>query len=156
MVYEMFTKNGFSPDVASLLTKLTTFSGHIPQGAPTSTTVANFVFAPEGRKIKEIADREGLRFTTFVDDITISGQHDFKSIVPDIMAIITSRFKINQNKTSYRSGITEITGVKMLNNSLTITDKLKESMAKETDNDSLRAKGMRNYANRIKAISSQH
>ena len=153
-VYEMFVRVGFSPDVSSLLTKLTTYKGHLPQGAPTSTTIANLVFMPIGLALQAIAEREGLRFTTFVDDVTLSSQTDFKHIVPEIIEIITSSgFKISQGKTTYRSGITDITGVKMLNNSMILTDKIKASIEKEEDKTSPRAKGLLNYRERIKTIS---
>lgn len=157
MVYVMFVENGFSPDVASILTKLTTFKGHLPQGAPTSTTIANLVFKPVGNEIQSIAEREGLRFTTFVDDVTISSQQDFKDVVPDIIETIQPEiprgFKVSHGKTSYKSGITEITGVKMLNNSMTITDKLKAKIEAEGEEHTPRVKGMRNYANRVMRIS---
>lgn len=153
-VYKMFVRVGFSPDVSSLLTKLTTYKGHLPQGAPTSTTIANLVFMPIGLALQAIAEREGLRFTTFVDDVTLSSQADFKHIVPEIIEIITSSgFKISQGKTTYKSGITDITGVKMLNNSMTMTDKIKASIEKEEDKTSPRAKGLLNYKERIKTIS---
>ena len=157
MVYAMFVENGFSHDVASMLTKLTTFQGHLPQGAPTSTTIANLVFIPIGKAIQSIADREGLRFSTFVDDVTISSQKDFKAIIPEIMSIIhpdeDSQFRISQGKTTYRSGITVITGVKMLNNSLAVPDKLISKIEKEKESDSPRRKGLINYALRIKKVS---
>lgn len=158
MVYAMFVKNGFSPDVASILTKLTTFKGHLPQGSPTSTTIANLVFVPVGDELQSIADREGLRFTTFVDDVTMSSQRDFKDIVPEIIKRIqpeVSRgFRVSHAKTSYKSGITEITGVKMLNNTMTITDKLKSKIDAEGDEISPRVKGMRNYAKRVAQVSN--
>lgn len=154
MVYEMFLRNGFSPDVSSLLTKLTTYKGHLPQGAPTSTTIANLVFVPTGLALQAISDREGLRFTTFVDDVTISSQSDFKHVIPEIIETITSHgFKISHGKTSYKSGITEITGVKMLNNSMTTTEKFRDAFSKETDENSPRVKGMKNYKERISKIS---
>lgn len=154
MVYAMFVRNGFSPDVASLLTKLTTYKGHLPQGAPTSTTIANLVFVPAGLEIRDIAKREGLRFTTFVDDVTISSQRDFKQVVPEIMNIIESYgFKISYGKTTYKSGTTNVTGVAMLNNSLAPTDKLKKKIDAEEDKNSLRVKGMLNYSKRIKKFS---
>lgn len=65
-----------------------------------------------------------------------------------------SQFVISQGKTTYRSGITDITGVKMLNNSMAPTDKLKKCINAEMDLNSPRAKGMLNYAKRIKKISS--
>ncbi len=155
MVYAMFVRNGFSQDVASLLTKLTTYQGHLPQGAPTSTTIANLVFVPAGLEILAIAERENLRFTTFVDDVTISSQQDFKSIVPEIMDIIDYHgFKISQGKTTYRSGITDVTGVEMRNNSLAPTDKLRKRIEAEDDKTTPHVKGMLNYAKRIKKVSN--
>ena len=149
-VYEMFVRVGFSHDVSSLLTKLTTFEGHLPQGAPSSTTIANLVFMPTGMALLAIAEREGLRFTTFVDDVTMSSQKDFKHVVPEIVeTIISSGFKISQGKTTYKSGITDITGVKMLNNSMTVTDKFKNAFVEEKEMNTPRAKGLLNYQKRI-------
>ena len=154
MVYEMFVRVGFSHDVSSLLTKLTTYKGHLPQGAPTSTTIANLVFVPTGLEIQAIAEREGLRFTTFVDDVTMSSQSNFKHVVPEIVQTITSHgFKISQGKTTYKSGITEVTGVKMLNNSLTVTEKFKNALAKEVDDSTPRVQGMKNYKERVAKVS---
>lgn len=42
-VYRLFALIGASPDVARILTRLTTFKGRIPQGAPTSPMLANLV-----------------------------------------------------------------------------------------------------------------
>lgn len=155
MVYETFVRVGFSHDVSSILTKLTTYKGHLPQGAPTSTTIANLVFVPIGLEIQAIAEREGLRFTTFVDDVTLSSQKDFKHVIPEIIQTITSHgFKISQGKTSYKSGITEITGVKMLNNSMTVTDKFQNALSKESDDKTPRVLGMINYKERIVKVSA--
>lgn len=157
MVYNTFVLNGFSPDVAALMTKLTTYEGHLPQGSPTSTTIANLVFAKTGEQIKQITEQNQLRFTTFVDDITISSQFDFKHLVPDIIKIVTDAgFKISQGKTTYKSGITEITGVRLPNNSLTTTLKFKSEIAKETNKSGLRYQGMKNYSDRIHKLGKQH
>ena len=155
MVYDMFVNNGFSPDVASLLTRLTTYKGHLPQGSPTSTTIANLVFVPTGLKLQKLANDNGLRFTTFVDDITLSSQNTFQDIIPEIIRIITDNgFKISQGKTTYKSGITEITGVKLPNNTMTTTDKFRK---KYMDIDSLSTSsknGALNYKNRIKKLAN--
>lgn len=154
MVYAMYVRVGFSHDVASLLTKLTTYKGHLPQGAPTSTTIANLVFVPTGKKLQTIAKREGLHFTTFVDDVTMSAQKDFKHVVPEIVeCIMYDGYKISHGKTTYKSGITEVTGVKLLNNSMTVTDKFSNAYSKEIDETSPRAKGMKNYKERLKKLS---
>ena len=154
-VYSALVSVGFSPDVASLITRLTTHKGHLPQGAPTSTFLANLVFSTTGDQIQQIAIQNNLRFTTFVDDVTLSSQSDFKDLVPVIIRIITDAgYKISHYKTTYKSGITEITGVKMLNNSMAVTDKFRVKFSNEMNSDSTK-QGMQNYKDRVKEISSK-
>ncbi|WP_169715487.1 reverse transcriptase family protein [Rikenella microfusus] len=127
--YRMFTRFGFSPDVASILTKLTTYNGHIPQGAPTSSTVANFVFTKTGNVIADFCVQSGLRFSTYVDDLTISGPSDFQEMIPEILDIIRhDGYTISNTKTSYRTNHPNITGISVGNNYIDITDKLKEKI----------------------------
>ena len=75
MVYRMFRNElGFGRDVASMLTRLTTYRSYLPQGAPTSTAVANLLLAlPIDGPASSEAQRTGLRYSRFVDDIAISG-----------------------------------------------------------------------------------
>jgi RNA-directed DNA polymerase len=74
-VYRMFHHDlGFGRAVASLLTRLTTVDGQVPQGAPTSTAVANLVLAQRiDDPVGAAAERSDLRYTRFVDDVTLSG-----------------------------------------------------------------------------------
>jgi RNA-directed DNA polymerase len=65
---------GASSEVAWLLTRLTTYSGHLPQGAPTSTALANLVITPIAAEIHNKCRSRGLPFSIDVDDITISGK----------------------------------------------------------------------------------
>ncbi len=157
MVYRMFVRIGFSADVSSILTKLTTYKGHLPQGAPTSTTIANLVFEPTGRKLQKLANENKLRFTTFVDDVTMSSQFQFKCLTPLAIQILEEDgYRISQNKTTYKSGITEITGVKMTNNSMTTTSKFNLKY-KNADNMPVSTKtGMEQYKNRIKNIARKN
>src|SRR5437899_9317974 len=71
----MFPKaRGFGREVARLLTRLTTLDSELPQGAPTSTGVANLLLAlPVDDPIAAEAKRLGVRCTRFVDDIVLSG-----------------------------------------------------------------------------------
>jgi RNA-directed DNA polymerase len=73
-VYEMFIYYNFSPTVASVLTKLTTYKGKLPQGAPTSPTISNLVFVKTGLKLQSIAEKYNLTFTSFIDDLTFSSK----------------------------------------------------------------------------------
>jgi RNA-directed DNA polymerase len=73
-VYEMFYKNlRFPADVAHWLTKLVTFKGQLPQGAPTSTIVANLVILPLCRRLKLLSSKHNSDYGQFVDDGTFSG-----------------------------------------------------------------------------------
>lgn len=116
-VYEMFIKQCFSHQIASVLTKLTTFKGKIPQGAPTSSTLANLVFMKTGDILHQYAQDNKLTFTSFVDDMTFSSSTDFKSKVPKILEIITNDYKISHKKTYY-SRNPNITGLHPMNNHL--------------------------------------
>lgn len=59
--------------VADLLTKLTTFEGHLPQGAPTSSFLCNLALLDLHADLASLALREGFAFSIYVDDIAISG-----------------------------------------------------------------------------------
>jgi hypothetical protein len=74
-VYRMFKHElGFGRDVSSLLTRLTTIDGQLPQGAPTSTVIANLVLARAVDKpVRAAAEVLSVRYSRFVDDITLSG-----------------------------------------------------------------------------------
>lgn len=65
---------GFSPDVAELLTGLTTYQGVIPQGAKTSSYLANLAFWNiEGLLVEKFQAVE-LTYSRFVDDVTLSSR----------------------------------------------------------------------------------
>lgn len=59
---------------AVLFTKLTTFRTILPQGAPTSSVLCNLCLLPLFNEIKIYAYANGISFTLYVDDITLSGK----------------------------------------------------------------------------------
>jgi RNA-directed DNA polymerase len=121
-VNEMFIKNGFSPDVAHILTRLTTYKGRLPQGAPTSSSIANLVFTETGNKLDEFALENNITFTTFVDDLAFSSPSAFKEKTPEIVKIITDDgFRISHNKTHYCQSPL-ITGLYPENNYLRLSE----------------------------------
>jgi RNA-directed DNA polymerase len=65
---------GASNDVAWLLTRLTTYGGHLPQGAPTSTALANLVMLPTMERLHLWCRDRGLRLSIYVDDMSVSGK----------------------------------------------------------------------------------
>jgi RNA-directed DNA polymerase len=149
-VYDMFISFGFSPDVTSKLVKLTTYKGKVPQGAPTSSLIANLVFIKTGDKLQKLAKEHKLTFTTFVDDITFSSQDCFKEINRLIIETINNDgYLISHKKTHYKAGNKIVTGVGVGQNGITQPKTLKDKILKETDTTTARYKGLINYKKRI-------
>lgn len=86
-VFRVFRENfGFSNEVSSALTKLTTYRGRLPQGSPTSNLLLNIVLIPLSKEICEICTDSNLRLSFWVDDITISGKNA-RAFIQDIVPI---------------------------------------------------------------------
>ena len=148
-VYEVYCNNGYSPTVARILTKLTTYKYQLPQGVPTSTLLALLAFKPIGDKLYDYALQHNLKFSIFVDDITISSKVDFKHLVPEILDIIVSAgYKISHNKTHYSTKNPIITGIKCQNNRIKLPQSTYKRMSK-LPKDSNSYKGLIMYRKRI-------
>jgi RNA-directed DNA polymerase len=149
-VFEMFISFKFSPSVARLLTKLTTYRGKVPQGAPTSPTIANLVFMKTGKKLQSIATDNKLKFTSFIDDLSFSGPVDHKHLGPQIIGVIHSDgYKINHSKTNYKTKNPIITGAVVKNNSLGITPSLKEKISNSHLLSKEQQLGLQLYVNKV-------
>ncbi|KAB0670095.1 RNA-directed DNA polymerase [Oryzomonas sagensis] len=81
---------GCPADLASLLTKLATCDFQLPQGAPTSTDIANIVTIRLQRRLLGLARRWGLKFTIYADDVTVSGADIPERVVADVKMIVRS------------------------------------------------------------------
>lgn len=148
-VFEVYCNNGYSPTVARILTKLTTYKHQLPQGVPTSTLLALLAFKPTGDKLYDYALQHNLKFSIFVDDITISSKVDFKHLVPEILDIIVSAgYKISHNKTHYSTKNPIITGIKCQNNRIKLPQSTYKRISK-LPKDSNSYKGLIMYRKRI-------
>ncbi|ABE58557.1 reverse transcriptase family protein [Chromohalobacter israelensis] len=65
---------GFSPNVSQRLTDLCTYNGTLPQGASTSSYIANLAFWDVEPLLVKKLESLGLTYTRFADDITISAK----------------------------------------------------------------------------------
>jgi hypothetical protein len=65
---------GFSEEVAQCLTQLTTRQGELPQGAITSSFLANLVFWQDEPKLYTLLVAQGLVYSRYVDDIAVSSK----------------------------------------------------------------------------------
>jgi len=152
-VYSMFIGNGFSPDVSSILTKLTTYQHSVPQGIPTSTYITNLVAIPIDNELIEICKRNEIKYTRFVDDLSFSSKKDFRGLIPDIIEIIIAhKLKISNRKTKYKIGPTVITGIEVRNNLIKASDEIREKFEKATKDKT--KSSLMNYIERIKKESA--
>jgi hypothetical protein len=116
-VYRTFVDRlGCSPDVAHLLTRLTTLEGSLPQGSPTSTILANLVILPLAWRLDRLASRHCASYGQYVDDVAISGPDHLRRLPPTIKRIITQEgFQPKESKTqavpSYREQV--VTGIRV-------------------------------------------
>jgi hypothetical protein len=114
MVYGVWRDQfGFKPPIAGLLTRLTTFHGHLPQGAATSGYLANLVLVPVAQEIQAVVDALGCKVTFFVDDITISGDRARDALNPIIALLERRGLSLRHGKTQVMtaSGPQLVTGL---------------------------------------------
>lgn len=120
----------FAPDVAELLTSLTTNAGRVFQGTPTSSYLANLAFWDiEPMVVSKLAGR-GIRYSRYVDDITMSHASGLSSrdkawAMAQVIAMMGSRgFKPARGKHAISRGGAAITVMGMnINRQTSLTAK---------------------------------
>ena len=106
---------GCPPPVARLLTELTTFQWHLPQGAPTSPAIANIFLASIYAPVCLASEKSGLTITTWVDDLIFSGPAA-REIMETVRATLAKAgFKIAPEKREILGAKSEklVTGVRI-------------------------------------------
>jgi hypothetical protein len=109
----------FHPDVAALLTKLTTHEGALPQGWKTSGYLANLALWDREPDFVAQLHRQGLAYSRFMDDVTVSApfplsKTQLSNIVADIYGMLASRdFRPKRTKHKISTGKQrmEVTGL---------------------------------------------
>ncbi|ASR91491.1 hypothetical protein AFA_12360 [Alcaligenes faecalis] len=120
----------FTDEVASSLTSLVTLNGTVPQGAPTSSFIANMVFYDREPRLVEELIRSGVRYTRLLDDITLSFSNRISSeklkgeIIGKVRTMCSAKgFKLHDGKQKIHSLISSpnpaiVTGLSIRNNKL--------------------------------------
>ena len=112
----------FPEDVARTLTQLTTKDGRVPQGACTSSHIANLVFFDTEHMVVRELQQRGLRYSRLLDDITISAEklitqeHTTKIIDKVKILLADKHLKLKVKKTRVSSSsnpetLMEVTGL---------------------------------------------
>lgn len=73
LVFNTLVRDGIGPRLARFVSLLATLDGALPQGAPTSPVISNAVLFELDEWAAESARREGIDYTRYADDVTLSG-----------------------------------------------------------------------------------
>ncbi len=87
-----------SPEVSHLLTGLTTCRGRLPQGAPTSTLLANLVLSTFDHEIRSVCLLHGVSYSSWVDDLAFSGDSAPQVIGPVVAVLKGAGFSVSHRK----------------------------------------------------------
>jgi hypothetical protein len=87
-----------SPEISALLTKLTSFERHLPQGAATSTPLANILICAIDQEIRTECERMGVKYSTWVDDLAFSGANARHVIPVVISALSKAGLRVSRKK----------------------------------------------------------
>lgn len=99
-VKKVFEKLGCTEKVADFYTRLCTWRGKLPQGAPTSPYLANLVFDPIDYILMEFAEKHDLVYTRYADDLTFSADFGLEKLQEKIITLIEENgFQVNKKKT---------------------------------------------------------
>mgnify|MGYP001559845347 FL=1 len=117
-LYALFRGFEVSVELSKILTKLTTFHGHLPQGAPTSLVLFNALLGNTGidRAASMIKD---IKYTRYVDDLVFTSKKRIPEKLEKEAGVFLKEhgFSINPKKTlrySTKNRSLRITGVNII------------------------------------------
>lgn len=119
-IFKLFCR--FPDQIATILTQLTTLHGFVPQGACTSSHLANLVFHDTEHRIVRIFHQKKLVYTRLLDDICISSHKELSKqaitdVIEHVRVVLKDKgFKLHSDKTRITSTsnpeqLMEITGL---------------------------------------------
>ncbi|WP_193087964.1 reverse transcriptase family protein [Advenella sp. FME57] len=117
-IFKFFFK--FSHDVASLLADLTCLRGQVPQGACTSSHLANLVLHDTEYHLVQHLNNKGLTYTRLLDDISISSKTQLEE--KQVQTLIGKvRTMLNEQGLKLQNKKTKITSRKNPENLMEVT-----------------------------------
>lgn len=150
MVYRALVKRGFSADVSSIITRLTTYKGGLIQGGVNSTHIAYLALWDVVEQLIEVCNENEIVFTVYVDDLTFSSHHDFKDLSIQLRdIIIEGGFFVNHKKTFFTRGKADITGVKVGQNTLNVKEEFRVKLNSSQNLSPQQKQGLHRYYERV-------
>jgi RNA-directed DNA polymerase len=123
IVRAIFEALGFREEAANLLVHATTWDGQLPQGAPTSSAIANLSMTRVDVRLAKLARTQGFDYTRYVDDLTFSGPAHLKKFRRLIQRVVQDEgFKVNPDKIfTMHSGMRQVVTKIVVNTKLNLT-----------------------------------
>ena len=91
-VMSALVASGYSQRASNLIARLATLDGRLPQGSPASPVLSNLAFLETDLVLQEIANREGIRYSRYADDLVFSGRGDVPSnLVVEVKAVLAAK-----------------------------------------------------------------
>lgn len=75
-VIQSLRKLGYPDSASVLIAQLCTLGGALPQGSPASPVLSNLAFSQTDLELVAIAEKLGVRYTRYADDIVFSGERE--------------------------------------------------------------------------------
>jgi hypothetical protein len=100
-----------SRDVAYQLTKLSCLNGHLPTGSPLSPILSHFAFRSMWDELASLCRENGIKFTVWIDDITLSGSNVPGALLWQIKKIIAKNELRYHKQCQYFDSSARITGL---------------------------------------------
>lgn len=103
---------GWAHDIAKIVAKICTVDDHLPTGSCLSPLLSYFVHRLTFEKIRIICDRDNVRMTLYVDDVTLSGALATKKLLYEVKALLGTRGLYSHKEEFYApNSVAVITGV---------------------------------------------
>lgn len=131
VIRNIFLSLGCTKDSANCLTKLCTYDGYLPQGAPTSPYLSALAFKKIDQKIYDYARKNQLIYTRYFDDITLSGNNLTSKCIGRVEQIIVEGgFEPNDKKREVfkPDDPKQVTGIVLKGSDLDVSSEQKEKI----------------------------
>ena len=133
-VFQVFYYYGYTIGVSYLLSRLCTYEGIVPQGAPTSPYLSNIICLKLDKRLSKLAEKYEADYTRYADDMTFSGGQGLKKIIVPVTKIVEDEgFTVNERKTrvQFEHQRQEVTGVNVSGGKITVDKQYKKKIFQE-------------------------
>ena len=98
-VKEVFLKLGYCEKGAKIVSTLCCYNGYLAQGSPASPVLSNLIFTNLDKIISVEAEKLGITYTRYADDLVFSGKEEFPEEIKKVKNLIEEAgWKISEKK----------------------------------------------------------